>query len=295
MAFNTPPDVFLNKALRAAAGFGDAVNSVTDFLPDSVVNPILSSLSSNPVAQAAIAAKALINNPFTNNPVANTVLGAITPKATPVGSAKRGDNNEILLYSGDEHGWVPTILYNDLNGGLPSRMNGNFNPDLHKSLPPGSVARPVPSADPAKPATTTNPPGSNNPGFDPAVQNNIKFNPTGGSNITKETNDTWLNLQQILGQQRDDTKQARKENFDRWLAASSATRAQSADLTERKTERERTLALIEKDKAIGVANIEARRVMNQALMAAMVLNQTPNPNTLNAFSLGQKVGMSAFG
>jgi hypothetical protein len=286
----TPYDL-LNGVLYKYPGVTSTVNSVIDLLPDSISNQILSSV---PTQMLSTLGANAFNNPIVNNPVTQTILRTVAPKAPAVGTARRGANNAIELYAGpygDINGWVATDDYaKKYNNKLPARMNGNPNPDV-----PLIVQTP-PKITPDKSAST-NPPGSNNPslpGFNSDIQGKIAYNSTTGTNIRNETKDASLDIPGILAKDRADRLADREARFRMWSAASADARQQAADLTQRKTEREQILANIDFQKATAVKEIEARALMNQALMTVIVASQTPNPNTMAQAVRGNAVGVSAF-
>jgi hypothetical protein len=211
---------------------------------------------------------------------------AAIPDIPEVGQAKRGSNNEILLYSGDKAGWQSPQFYLDKYGALPARMRGNLNPDVQRPIAESPKTPELPPSADKKPDSSTLPPGNNNPslpGFDPAVQGKIgpfSTNPT--TNIGKETANSNLDLLGLVKETYAQMAATKAADWDRMQIASQNAERSAMAKTEANSARQIELSNIDAWRAITQTKINANASIAAATAAAMTAAQRPDAGYMNA-------------
>lgn len=223
---------------------------------------------------------------------------AAIPDIPEVGQAKRGSNNEILLYSGDKTGWQSPQFYLDKYGALPARMRGNLNPDVQRPIAESPKTPELPPSADKKPDSSTLPPGNNNPslpGFDPAVQGKIgPFSTNPSTNIGKETANSNLDLLGLIRETNERMTASQAANWERMQQASTTAQQSAMEKSRETTARNIELENIKAWRDITQAKIEAQTRSNLAVAGMMTLAQQPNVGYMNAASQLFQAGAAPF-
>jgi hypothetical protein len=211
---------------------------------------------------------------------------AAIPDIPEVGQAKRGPNNEILLYSGDKAGWQSPQFYLDKYGALPARMQGNLNPDVRRPVVESPKTPELPPGADKKPESSTTPPGGNNPslpGFDSATQNKIGYNPTNlNTNIGKETANPNFDLREIIRENYYQMAANQERNWQRTQIASETAQRSAMAKTEANTARQLAQANIDAWRRITETKLTTNAAIAAATAAAMTAAQRPDAGYMNA-------------
>ena len=211
---------------------------------------------------------------------------AAIPDIPEVGQAKRGSNNEILLYSGDKTGWQSPQFYLDKYGALPARMQGNLNPDVRRPVVESPKTPELPPGADKKPESSTTPPGGNNPslpGFDPAVQGKIgSFSTNPDTNIGKETAKSNFDINQLYKDVLDRAAVTQATNWERMQLASQDAQRSAMAKTEANTARQIELENIRAWRDITQSKITSNAAIAAATAAAMTAAQRPDAGYMNA-------------
>ena len=211
---------------------------------------------------------------------------AAIPDIPEVGQAKRGSNNEILLYSGDKTGWQSPQFYLDKYGALPARMQGNLNPDVRRPVLESPKTPELPPSADKKPDSSTLPPGNNNPslpGFDPAVQDKIgPFSTNPSTNIGKETANSNLDLRDLIRETNDRMAAAQAANWERMQVAGETAQRSAMEKSQLLSDREIQKANIDAWRRVTETKLTTNAAIAAATAAAMTAAQRPDAGYMNA-------------
>lgn len=293
MADLLPADVYLNNFLRTTGGFARGlqgpIQAAYNTIPNKdllgeVVGPLINPL----IPTLSYGAKAF------SDLGGSSALAAAVPDVPETGSARRGPDGQIQLYSGDSGqlgGWRSPAEYVARWGALPARMKGNPNPDATRAAPPATPPVHTPPA-------SNNPPGNNNPaptGFNPAVQAQIGFDPNKlNTNIGKETANSNLDLLGLIRETNERMTASQAANWERVQQASTTAQQSAMEKSRETTARNIELENIKAWRDITQAKIEAQTRSNLAVAGMMTLAQQPNVGYMNAASQLFQAGAAPF-